>query len=162
MLMNNLLAIESSFNSCSVAIKLENNKIISDFQISNKNYHALLLSMIDKLIKKHDFSLYNCNAILSSIGPGNFTGLRISTIICKTLAFYYNIPIYPISSLALISQNIIKQKEIPQKTKILVAMDAKMNELYFGIYQKDASCVKSLYIYSIISNNFIIFDKIFL
>jgi tRNA threonylcarbamoyladenosine biosynthesis protein TsaB len=53
----------------------------------------IVLPLIDKLLKKHNLTLQDINAIMFNEGPGSFTGLRVGAAIANTLGTYLKIPI---------------------------------------------------------------------
>src|SRR5205807_473805 len=72
------------------------------------------------------------NAIAFGCGPGSFTGVRIATSVTQGLAFALQIPVIPISSLAALA--FTAHQELSWE-KIIVAVDARMNEVYWGVYE---------------------------
>ena len=73
------------------------------------------------------------NAIAFDAGPGAFTGVRIGCGVAQGLGFAWNLPVVPVCSLLAISGAI---GSIARKapTLVFVAIDARMNELYFAAY----------------------------
>jgi tRNA threonylcarbamoyl adenosine modification protein YeaZ len=65
--------------------------------------------------------------IAVAIGPGGFTGTRIGVVAARTLAQQLEIPLFGISSLAVIAQE--------HSGTIAVQMPAQRGELYTAIYQ---------------------------
>ena len=73
------------------------------------------------------------------IGPGRFTGVRVGVSFAKTLAFSYNIPVFPVSSL-----KILAESQIHQSKPVLVLINAFKNSMYAAIYQKQKNEVREL------------------
>ena len=69
-------------------------------------------------------------AIGVSVGPGNFTGLRIGCATAKTLAWSLGCPLVPVPTLEVLAAQVPFQ---PQR--IGVVMDAKRGEVYWGLYR---------------------------
>lgn len=65
-------------------------------------------------------------------GPGAFTGVRIATGIVQGLALAANKPVIPVSTLAALAQQAYQQAQV---TQALVALDARMGEVYWGQYR---------------------------
>lgn len=129
----NLLAIETSSELCSVAL-------YSQAQYFENNAHQprqhaqLLLGQIDQLLRTAELNLADLNAIAFGQGPGSFTGLRLAASTAQGLAFALDLPVVPISSLRAMAQQVYLEHGV---TKAIVISDARMNELYAGIFEID-------------------------
>ena len=83
----NILAIESSAITASVAI-LTDECVIAEYTIHHKKTHSqTLLPMIDEICRMTDMNLESLDLIAVSCGPGSFTGLRIGVATGKGIAF---------------------------------------------------------------------------
>jgi tRNA threonylcarbamoyl adenosine modification protein YeaZ/ribosomal-protein-alanine acetyltransferase len=69
--------------------------------------------------------------IAVTTGPGTFTGVRIGLAMARGLGIALNIPITGITSLAAIACN-----EMASDFPIVVAVDARANEIYFAAYDQ--------------------------
>jgi tRNA threonylcarbamoyladenosine biosynthesis protein TsaB len=67
-------------------------------------------------------------------GPGSFTGVRIATGIMQGLALGLDLQVVPVSTLAAIAQDYFDHHEA---NVAFVAMDARMGEIFWGVYQRD-------------------------
>jgi len=129
--MMKILAIETSATACSLALLI-------DDQIISRHVHApmqqtqLILPMISELLTSSQVSLKQLNALAFGCGPGSFTGIRIATSVAQGLGYSTSLPLIPISSLAALAQS--TQDELGWK-KLLVAVDARMGEIYWGVYE---------------------------
>ena len=65
-------------------------------------------------------------------GPGSFTSTRIGMVTARTLAQQLNIPLFAISTLAVVAA--LGKEQDSQKT-LAVEMPARRNQLFVGIYQ---------------------------
>lgn len=126
----NLLAIDSTLGSCSVAL-LYKKQIISKFSVFNKNQIYVLFSMIDDCFSKFNATLNDIDILSFSCGPGNFTGVRLSIGIMQSFSFALNLPIVSVSSLVVLAQSVYRKLKIK---KIIVALSSKFNNIYFSFY----------------------------
>ncbi|MBI4096989.1 MAG: tRNA (adenosine(37)-N6)-threonylcarbamoyltransferase complex dimerization subunit type 1 TsaB [Candidatus Levybacteria bacterium] len=53
----------------------------------------IVLSLIDTLLKKHNLTVQDLDAIEVNIGPGSFTGLRVGISVANTLGTTLQVPI---------------------------------------------------------------------
>ncbi len=127
--MANLLLIETSSSTCSVALSSDN-QIICSFAYSDGMKHAEKLPVfIEQCLKHAKTNGLTINAIAVSGGPGSYTGLRIGVSHAKGLCYGMNIPLIAIDSLEIIASkaaNITKDDY-----QIIIPMvDARRMEVY--------------------------------
>ena len=130
--MTNILALETSSSICSVSLKT-NNLETSVFRSKSENNHGVIIfDFIEAALKEARISKSELDFIAFSSGPGSFTGLRIGCSVAQGLGYGLNIPILPISSLQILAQQMINQKNLKN---ISVILDAHMEELYIRQYK---------------------------
>ena len=120
------LLLDSSNTSLSVGF--ENNGVLIGFtsyeawQVQSEH----MVPEIDKLMEKLGLSRKDITKVVTSIGPGSYTGVRIALTIAKITSLACNAPIYPVSSLRVLKDN--------DKPSICV-INARSNRSYFGVYK---------------------------
>lgn len=124
-----ILAVDTSSKLCSVAI-LEDKNLIKKLELDNGLTHSeTLMPLIQQLLNECSLSLNNINLLVSDIGPGSFTGIRIGVSSCKAFSDSLNIPCVGISSLEVLAYNI-------QNDGIICStIDCKNNNCYFSLYE---------------------------
>lgn len=138
--MTSILALDASSDACSVALWCDG--VIDElFEISPRSHTKRLLPMVDELLKKHGIEGAALDAIAFSAGPGSFTGLRICLGIVQGLAFGWQCPVIPVSTLQAMALTARRELSIADNQSILVALDARMAEVYAGHYQSEADLV---------------------
>jgi tRNA threonylcarbamoyladenosine biosynthesis protein TsaB len=128
-----ILAIDTATEACSVAV-LTNDFCKEIFEIIPRRHTERVLPMVDELLKEVDLSLSQLDAVAFNCGPGSFTGVRVATSVAQGLAFSSGLPVISVSSLAALAQLAFREEN---KHKVLSAIDARMNEMYWGCYQLD-------------------------
>lgn len=141
-----ILAVDTSSKLCSVAI-LEDKNLIKKLELDNGLTHSeTLMPLIQQLLNECSLSLNNINLLVSDIGPGSFTGIRIGVSSCKAFSDSLNIPCVGISSLEVLAYNI-------QNDGIICStIDCKNNNCYFALYELNSGnynvliepCAKSI------------------
>jgi len=129
---NNILAIDTSSDFCSVALLLKNNTIISHSLFSPLQHTKHILSLIADVMNKGNINLQELSTITFCNGPGNFTGLRLSISIVQGLAYTVNIPVIPISNLQILAQEAFSDFFA---NKVLIIQNARMGKVYLGKYK---------------------------
>ena len=98
-----------------------------------------VLPAIRELFEEAGLRLADCNAIAFGAGPGSFTGLRTATGVAQGLAFGLNLPVVPVSTLVACAES--ARLRDPSTTRVLAALDARMDEIYWADYAwDDAQC----------------------
>ena len=126
-----ILAIETSTEACSAALGIDNSCIYRH-QIAPRKHTELILPMIDSLLNEANIKLNSLDAIAFGRGPGAFTGVRIAISVTQGLAYPYDIPVIPISTLAILAQQFSNKYDC-----IAASFDARMKEIYWGLYRKN-------------------------
>ena len=85
-----------------------------------------MIPELDALLNKHNVDRKEISAIVTSIGPGSYTGVRIAVSIAKVMALALNIPIYPVSSL-----RVLKDDDAPS----ICLINARSKRSYFAVYE---------------------------
>ena len=122
------LLLDSSNTSLSVGIESKGELLgfISYEAWQAQSEH--MIPEIDNLLKKYSLNRKDISGVVTSIGPGSYTGVRISLTIAKVIALCLDVPIYPISSL-----RVLKDNDKPS----ICLINARSGRSYFGVYEKD-------------------------
>lgn len=137
----NILVLDTATEYCSVALTV-NEKTFA-IALHCKNQHAAkLLSMIDDVLTQAHIKLKDLDAIAFGQGPGSFTGVRIAISVAQGLAFGIQKPVIPISTLQIMAQQAYQQYGV---THARVALDARMQQVYYGYYILDDKKLMQLY-----------------
>ncbi len=136
-----LLAIDTSTGACSAALSV-GTEIRERFRVAAREHSKLILPMVESLLSEAGLSLSQLDALAFGCGPGSFTGLRIAAGVAQGLAFGADLPVLPISTLAALAQGAHTDLGA---TRTLTALDARMNEVYWGVYQINGAGVMELH-----------------
>lgn len=128
--MTTLLALDTATEACSVAL-LHNGQVFSRYAVIPRLHAQRILPMISEVLAEAGISKTAVTAIAFGRGPGAFTGLRIAVGVVQGLAFALQIPVLPVSNLAVIAQRACREHGAKQ---VAVAIDARMDEVYWGCY----------------------------
>ena len=95
--------------------------------------HAL--DWVEALLEEAQVNFRDLDAIAVGIGPGAFTGIRIGVGIGQGMALGGDLPCLPIVCLDAVALEGIHSLQIPCGAQVLVATDARMNEVYWANYE---------------------------
>ncbi|WP_207761627.1 tRNA (adenosine(37)-N6)-threonylcarbamoyltransferase complex dimerization subunit type 1 TsaB [Caviibacterium pharyngocola] len=131
--MTTLLALDTSTEACSVALLHKGEKIHLD-EMAQRTHTKRILPMIDEILAQAGIGLAQTDALVFGRGPGSFTGVRVGAGIAQGLALGADLPVIPISNLTAMAQ---QGYETCGAERVLCAIDARMNEVYFSGLQAE-------------------------
>ena len=141
--MTSILAIETSGTSCSAALNVDGT-IQQRLELAPRQHAHKILVMVDQLLSSNSLVPRDLDAIAFSRGPGSFTGLRIGFGIVQGLAFGANLPVIGISSLEVLAAKAVRQYGLARGELVAAALDARMNEVFVGIYRVEEDKLESV------------------
>ncbi|WP_428236349.1 tRNA (adenosine(37)-N6)-threonylcarbamoyltransferase complex dimerization subunit type 1 TsaB [Gracilimonas sp.] len=100
-----ILAFETATNICSVSFQDDGGEIHEKRTERKGSHSELLFLYVRELMKEHDFSIADLDAVLVSTGPGSYTGLRIAASAVKGMLFGLNVDVYAGNTLAGFAQS---------------------------------------------------------
>ena len=129
-----LLALDTATEICSVAIAVDG-RVTELAETVGQRHSERILPMADEMLQSTGLRLGDCDAIAFGAGPGAFTGLRIACGIAQGLAFAVDKPIVAIGNLAALA--LAASAAAPGARRILAAIDARMQEVYWAMFSVD-------------------------
>jgi tRNA threonylcarbamoyladenosine biosynthesis protein TsaB len=136
-----LLALDTSSALCSVAL-LTQGRLVTCAVPTVRDHAQLLLPMTEAVLSEAGLALRQLDGIAFGRGPGSFTGLRVAAAVTQGLASGAELPVLPVSSLRALAEYARRSRATPQTPGWLLAcMDARMGELYWGLFHSSADPV---------------------
>ncbi len=139
-----LLALDTSTEFCSVALLCADANAASSaaeprvwvrHEATGAVSSTRLLPAVRELFDESGLVLADCDAIAFGAGPGSFTGLRTATGVAQGLAFGLDLPVVPVSTLLACAER--ARRRNPATRRVLAALDARMDEVYWADYAWD-------------------------
>lgn len=130
----NFLAIDFSGDMCSIALSV-GSTTWSHHESTPRRQSEQSMPIIFSFLKEAGISLHDVSAFVVGRGPGSFTGIRLAVSLIQGLAFSTGKPVIGISSLAILAQHALESKMAPKG--VAAAIDARMGQVYWGLYQKN-------------------------
>ncbi len=129
-MMTNILALDTATDHCSVAL-YHGQSITFQEHASGREHTEKLLPMVDSLLEDAKLTLDDIDYLALSIGPGSFTGLRISLSIVQGLAYAKDIPVIGVDTLAVMALEF--HRKVPDSQCIVAALDARMGDIVWAV-----------------------------
>ena len=127
-----VLAVDTATEACSVAL-LSGDELIGRSAEGGLSHAQQILGMVDAVLAEAQVSLSMLDGIAASIGPGAFTGVRISVAVAQGLAFGAGLRVAPVSTLEALAFQVMRSGA----AQALACLDARMGEVYWGCFTAD-------------------------
>jgi tRNA threonylcarbamoyladenosine biosynthesis protein TsaB len=127
-----ILAIDTTTEACSAAL-LSGDAVFARAEEPGRGHADRILQMVDEILTEGAVALGSLDCLAACIGPGAFTGVRISVAVAQGLAFGAGLPVVPITSLEALAFERMRRGA----DRVLACLDARMNEVYWACYYTD-------------------------
>jgi tRNA threonylcarbamoyladenosine biosynthesis protein TsaB len=128
-----VLALDTATELCSAALWIDG-LVSTREEMRPRGHGELILPMIEQLLLEAAITLRQLDAIAFGRGPGAFTGVRLAVSIAQGLGFSAQVPLIAICDLRAVAAQALLQTQAVDR--VLVCQDARMDEVYWGCYQR--------------------------
>ncbi len=132
--MTRILAFETSTSTGTIALLSEQSGVVTLAQrvIEGTTGHAAeILPMAYAILAEHGLAKRDVDAVAFGQGPGAFTGVRVACGVAQGIGLALGIPVIAVGALPAVAA----QAATRHPTGLIyVALDARMDEVYFGVY----------------------------
>ena len=99
------------------------------YEYGQGNHSETLMPRLELMLKENNLKLKDADEVYTGIGPGSYTGERISVVIAKMIWAMNNTKIYKFSTLALIASS--------KDSESYPYIDARRGNAYISHFDKD-------------------------
>lgn len=136
------LAVDASTYRGTVAV-LDDSRVVGAQSAAMRGRDAeLLMPAVDATLREARCTVRDLERVVCGAGPGSFTSLRIAASLAKGLAVGRRVPLFGVSSLALIVAANVKAGA-RRSRRYLAVLDALRDESYVAAFEHDGSTVTS-------------------
>jgi tRNA threonylcarbamoyladenosine biosynthesis protein TsaB len=134
-----VLALDAATEACSAALLISRDgtlakpEVIGRYEELGKSHAQKILAMVEELLAEAQVPLSSLDGIAASVGPGAFTGVRITVAVAQGLAFGAGLPVVPVTTLEALAWAVMQDGV----THALACLDARMGEVYWGCFAAD-------------------------
>ena len=139
-----ILHIDTSTDTCSVAVSEDAHVIFEQEDRSGHNHAERLGTFVDEALSFTDNHAIPFDAVAVSGGPGSYTGLRIGVSMAKGVCFARNLKLVSIPTLELLCVPVLLREQVEEGALLCPMIDARRMEVYAGIYDRALKPVREV------------------
>jgi tRNA threonylcarbamoyladenosine biosynthesis protein TsaB len=124
---HNVLAIDTATRKLNLCLAYSGDRTVKSAETVEKSHGQIILKKIDELFQSSALPLQELEAIVVSLGPGSFTGLRIGLAVAKGLAEAAAVPVVGINLFELAAHKLCRQP-----STCYVIIPSRRGEVYVG------------------------------
>jgi tRNA threonylcarbamoyladenosine biosynthesis protein TsaB len=141
----NILAIETCFDACSVAVGLSADggepRVLARFEPMATGQAERIAPMIAEVMAQSGLAMTALDTVAVTVGPGSFTGTRIGIAAAKGVALAIGIRAVGFSSLHVIARQAVRaqptDRNPPHGGPVCIAVDMGRNDVYAQVFSAD-------------------------
>jgi tRNA threonylcarbamoyladenosine biosynthesis protein TsaB len=136
----NILAFETGNFSFSAALLCEEKVLVDECLGVERGQDRILISLLSKMLEKAGLTFKDINLIVTTTGPGSFTGLRVGLAAAKGFHLALKVPIMGISSFKWYCQSLLQKNK--DSKNILIALESKREEVFCQLFDSKGEPLK--------------------
>jgi tRNA threonylcarbamoyladenosine biosynthesis protein TsaB len=125
-----ILALDTATEQGSLALLADDRVLRESSLESHGTYLSRVMPGVEAILTEAGRTPADLDAVAVSVGPGNFTGLRIGLATAKTLAWSLRCPLVPVPTLEVLAARFPCAPH-----PIGVVIDAKRGEVFWGLFR---------------------------
>lgn len=140
--MSTFLYIDTAGETATIAISKHQQLLAVEQNVVSNTHASFVQLAIKKLLQDLNLSMQEIDAIVVTMGPGSYTGLRVGLSSAKGIAYAIQKPLIGLSTLELLSELALTHDIVmkqPETVQIFSMIDAKRMEVFGAIYKADKS-----------------------
>ena len=131
-----ILHIETSTDTCSVAVSQDGLNIYDMADTEGRNHAVVLADFVRDALSFADSHAIPVDAVAISKGPGSYTGLRIGVSLAKGVCFARQIPLIAVDTLKVLCVPLLLRESLPENALLCPMIDARRMEVYCALYNR--------------------------
>lgn len=125
-----ILALDTAHAHCQVGVITAQGTFFGASHPLARGHAEVLIDQVNQVLEQAGLSLQNVERIVTTVGPGSFTGLRVGIAAARGFGFALKVPVIGISSLEALALNIHSHSR-----RKLVVIDARREEFFMQIFK---------------------------
>jgi tRNA threonylcarbamoyl adenosine modification protein YeaZ len=133
-----VLCLDTALAACTVGVVQQGKIVAAKQELRARGHAERLIPMVQEVLLEAGQPVVT--AIVCTLGPGSFTGLRVALSAAQAFGLAWNCPVYGVSTL----QAVAYAARETGTEKILVAHDAGRGQCYGQLFAADATALSGI------------------
>lgn len=121
-----ILAFDTSLGECSVSLWHKGGIVTTLYEKERNRQTQALMPMIESVLEQANVALHEIQSLVTTSGPGSFTGIRIGLAVARSLALALKIPAIAVGTLELLAWQAAKTNP----GTVVAVINAYRGEIY--------------------------------
>lgn len=135
-----ILALDTALGACSVALLEDGTICARRYQARTRGHAEVLMDLVSEVEEEAGFRSLECDRLAVTVGPGTFTGLRVSLAAARGLALATGLPLVGITTLQAIAAGATANVKA-EHGQVIALLDAKRGEVYGQVFEAGSETV---------------------
>ncbi|AGA64148.1 Inactive metal-dependent protease-like protein [Liberibacter crescens BT-1] len=133
-----ILALDTSSVECSVAVydSLSTGVLGFDVKVLGRGHAEYLIESVDAAIIKSGLSISQVECIVTTVGPGSFTGVRVAVSAARGFALALGCPALGIGNLEVLAHAYLERSS---KNSVMALINGRIGYVYLQSFSIDGS-----------------------
>ncbi len=123
----NILAVDTAMSGCGAAVLYAGGHVARAEDMP-RGQSERLMPMICEVVEEAGLGFDDLGAVVVTLGPGAFTGIRIALSTAKALGLSLGVPVYGLSTLQALAFDVVRRGGVDDDFKVLV--DTRRDDVY--------------------------------
>jgi tRNA threonylcarbamoyladenosine biosynthesis protein TsaB len=136
----NILAFETGNFSFSAALLRKEEVLVNESLEAERGQDRILISLLSKMLEKAGLVFKDISLIVTTTGPGSFTGLRVGLAAAKGFHLALGVPVIGVSSFQWYCQSLLQKSK--DNKNILIVLESKREEVFCQLFDSKGDSLK--------------------
>lgn len=127
-----VLAFDTALNGCVVAVSTSAGIVTRTLE-TDRDQAAKLIPLIQETLAEAGAAFADLGVIITTVGPGSFTGLRIGLSTARSLSLALGIPLHGMNTLEIMSLSCLEEGDDSDR---LVLLETKRKDYYVQAFDR--------------------------
>jgi tRNA threonylcarbamoyladenosine biosynthesis protein TsaB len=129
--MPTVLAFDTALGGCSVGLLAGERSAVRQVP-TQRDQAKILIPLINEVLAEVGVGYPDLDLIVSTVGPGSFTGLRLGLSTARSLSLALSKPLVGVTTLEVAARQMVT--EMPGDTPVLVVLETKRTDFYLQLF----------------------------
>ena len=142
--MRYVLGLDSAMAGCGAALYDISNPTgsVGEYMPMHRGQAEALVPLVQDTVEKAGIHFSDIDLIVTTTGPGAFTGLRVGLSAAQSFALALGLPIIGMNCFDVLSAQFFKDNELKADEKLLVLIESKRDDFFCQFFDKGGNAVE--------------------